>query len=219
MSAVPELTCDHEEADTRLILYACHAANAGHPVVVVDSPDTDVAALMCAHASSINSWLLFKTGTRQALRCQHHYFSQISSKLGPSFCRALPGLHTLTGRDSTSAFVGRGKMNRGLGTCVMQPPAPQAIMKFINCGCKRDCSTNQCSFMCNKMPCTDVCNCRDSCTNHVADDAAQERGTYCLVVTLGKVKLSTILLKKCETQGQTNTQIPKFMSSQPHITP
>ena len=37
--------CDHEEADTRLMLHAAHAANCGHETIVIKSPDTDVFVL------------------------------------------------------------------------------------------------------------------------------------------------------------------------------
>ncbi|CAB3999752.1 Hypothetical predicted protein [Paramuricea clavata] len=35
--------CDHEEADTRLMLHAAHAANCGHQTIIIKSPDTDVS--------------------------------------------------------------------------------------------------------------------------------------------------------------------------------
>ena len=61
---VPALACDHEEADTRLLLHANHAAHSGYQAIVVDSPDTDVAVLMCHHASALSSALFFRTGTK-----------------------------------------------------------------------------------------------------------------------------------------------------------
>ena len=33
----------------------------------------------------------------------------IGQSLGEDVCKALPGMHALTERDSTSAFVGKGK--------------------------------------------------------------------------------------------------------------
>ena len=45
VSPVPELFSNHEEADTRLILHAQHAALAGITQVIVKSPDTDVAVI------------------------------------------------------------------------------------------------------------------------------------------------------------------------------
>ena len=42
---VPELECDHEEADTRMLLHARHAGGT----CVIHSDDTDVFVLMLAH--------------------------------------------------------------------------------------------------------------------------------------------------------------------------
>ena len=77
------------------------------PVVVIESPDTDMAVHLCAHATAISCRLMFKAGTGKKARFVD--ISAISSKLRPAFCEALPGLHAVTGCDSTSAFVGRGK--------------------------------------------------------------------------------------------------------------
>ena len=49
----PNLRSDHEEADTRLLLHAKHAA-ATHPRIVIQSPDTDVAVLSVAHFLDLN---------------------------------------------------------------------------------------------------------------------------------------------------------------------
>ena len=42
---VQELECSHEEADTKILLHAQHAAEAGHRTVSIRSPDTDVAII------------------------------------------------------------------------------------------------------------------------------------------------------------------------------
>ena len=44
----PLLCCDHEEANTRLLLHAKHASQT-HRRIVIQSPDTDVAVLCLAH--------------------------------------------------------------------------------------------------------------------------------------------------------------------------
>ena len=105
--AVPELTCTHEEADTRLLLHASHASNAGYADVVIKSPDTDVAVLACHFSWDIQATLFFRTGTKNRKRTIH--INQIAAKQGRAVCQALPALHALTGCDSTSAFKGRGK--------------------------------------------------------------------------------------------------------------
>ena len=45
---VEQLTCSHEEADTRLVLHASHASSGGYSTIVIHSPDTDVAILALA---------------------------------------------------------------------------------------------------------------------------------------------------------------------------
>ena len=37
--------CDHEEANTRMMLHAAHTANCGHHTIIIKSPDTDVFIL------------------------------------------------------------------------------------------------------------------------------------------------------------------------------
>ena len=105
--AVPALESSHEEADTRLILHAAHAGNSGYSHVIIKSPDTDVAVLAAAHCAQINGTVLFLTGTKQ--RRRYVNISKVSAALGQNVCHALPGFHSLTGCDSVSAFVGKGK--------------------------------------------------------------------------------------------------------------
>ena len=58
------LHSDHEEANTRLLLHAKHAAS-DYPWIVVQSPDTDVIVLCCSHFSSLGcEELWFQTGVR-----------------------------------------------------------------------------------------------------------------------------------------------------------
>jgi len=57
--------CSHEEADTRLILHAHHAALNGFRSIVIKSVDTEVAVLAIANYSKIGCselWLAFGTG-------------------------------------------------------------------------------------------------------------------------------------------------------------
>lgn len=104
---VPELTCNHEEADTRLLLHAHHAASNGYNTVIIRSPDTDVALLAAALLPDISAHILFRTGTKQ--RTRFIDINAVAAKLGREVCSALPGLHAFTGSDTTSAFVGKGK--------------------------------------------------------------------------------------------------------------
>ena len=102
-----ELRSDHEEADTRMMLHALHASQ-DHDRVVIQSPDTDVAILAIYSFGSLHCpELWFRTGTKDKLR--YLPLHTIANNLGPSMCAALPGFHSLTGCDSTSALSGIGK--------------------------------------------------------------------------------------------------------------
>ena len=103
----PNLRSDHEEADTRLLLHAKHAATT-HPRIVIQSPDTDVAVLSVAHFEDLccqELWL--KTGIND--RQRYIPVHTIQSSQGRPLCKRLLPFHVLTGCDSTSAFSGIGK--------------------------------------------------------------------------------------------------------------
>ena len=103
----PNLRSDHEEADTRLLLHAKHAATT-HPRIVIHSPDTDVAVLSVAHFEDLCCQeLWFKTGIKD--RQSYIPVHTIQSSLDPPLCKCLLPFHALTGCTSTSAFSGIGK--------------------------------------------------------------------------------------------------------------
>ena len=57
------LSSNHEEADTRIILHAIHAADNGATTIVVRSPDTDVLVLLLHHRPAIHDRrIFFQTG-------------------------------------------------------------------------------------------------------------------------------------------------------------
>ena len=65
---IEELRCDHEEADTRMLLHAKLSANPDTSMVI-QSPDTDVLVLSVSHFSSIASKeLWFRTSVKDRLR-------------------------------------------------------------------------------------------------------------------------------------------------------
>ena len=97
-----ELFCDHEEADTRLLLHSSHASRA-FKRSVIQSPDTNVAARCTAHFEKLlceEMW--FKTGVHDKLRFIPIH--QVCQKLGQTVCSAVLGFHALTGCDSVSSF-------------------------------------------------------------------------------------------------------------------
>ena len=65
---VYSLRSNHEEADTRLILHANHAAETCDKVII-NSPDTDVLILAIAMKQQIEKEIFFLTGTGHRRRC------------------------------------------------------------------------------------------------------------------------------------------------------
>ena len=71
------------------------------------SSDTDVEAL-AVHFQKANAGRIYTlSGTSRRLR--YVDVRAIAEELGDEICDALQGLHTFTGCDSASAFVGKGK--------------------------------------------------------------------------------------------------------------
>ena len=105
VSPCPELYCDHEEADTRLLLHAKHAAESNSSVII-RSPDTDVAIIALSLLDSLPCPVFFMTGKGRKSRMID--LLKVASSLNVS-PQCLVGLHTFTGCDSTSSFYGKGK--------------------------------------------------------------------------------------------------------------
>ena len=106
-SNVTQLASCQEEADTRMLLHAGHASSNGATVVVVKSPDTDVAVIGLWASGDLSCRLLLQTGTGQQRKLVD--LSALRQLLGSNVCSALPGLHAFTGCDSVSSFSRRGK--------------------------------------------------------------------------------------------------------------
>ena len=104
---VTALKADHEEADTRMILHASHAADS-YDNVVIRSADTDVFILGIASAHKLKAQLFMHAGPWSDSRTIP--LSSIANELGNDVCDALIGLHCFTGCDSVSAVKGKGKV-------------------------------------------------------------------------------------------------------------
>lgn len=105
---VAELKSSQEEADTRLLLHALHAAQLGYKSVVITAEDTDVTVLCLGVRSNIQCHMYQKCGTKN--RTRYLDITKLSHALGDSVCDALMGMHAFTGCDTVSAFAGRGKV-------------------------------------------------------------------------------------------------------------
>ena len=100
--------CNHEEADTRIILHAAHCARLGHQKVAIRTVDTDVLVLAVAAFQFLQLqelWIAF--GTKHNLK--YIPVHSIAETLGDEKSKALPMFHALTGCDSVSAFSHKGK--------------------------------------------------------------------------------------------------------------
>ena len=91
---VPELQCDHEEADTRLLLHSKHAAEA-YDHIIVKTPDTDVFVLCVAMQNTIGKDVHMMTGTGNKFRLIN--IQAVLDSLGELLCTCLPGFHAFTG--------------------------------------------------------------------------------------------------------------------------
>ena len=104
--------CNHEEADTRIVVHVMHALTQGWKTVQVRTVDTDVIVvlvgvfhrkLQCQPFADI--WVAFGVGKTYKL----YSINAICNSLGASKSRALPMFHALSGCDTTSSFRGKGK--------------------------------------------------------------------------------------------------------------
>lgn len=75
--------CNDEEADTRIMLHAAHAADNGHKKIHIKTVDTDVVVLAVALARILNEetevWVFFCTGQTFRFLAAHEF----ARTLGP----------------------------------------------------------------------------------------------------------------------------------------
>jgi hypothetical protein len=105
--------CNHEEADTRIAVHLLHAARDNiNKNILVKTVDTDVVVILVAAFrkvlfinNKVSIWVEFGMGKT----VRHLHIKSIYHKLGENKSRSLPTFHALTGCDSTSNFLVRGK--------------------------------------------------------------------------------------------------------------
>ena len=107
--------CNHEEADTRMLLHVAHASKHGHQKVSLRTVDTDVVVLAVAQFQNnylqlSELWIEFGTGKHYRFIPAH----SVALSMGPERASALPFFHAFTGCDTTSAFCGIGKKQLGM---------------------------------------------------------------------------------------------------------
>ena len=89
--------CDHEEADTRLLVHLLDALHNGYTIGKFHQLIT-----LC---EDVNIWVAFGKGKNFT----YHHINAMYEDLGREKSLALPVFHSFTGCDTTSAFFGRGK--------------------------------------------------------------------------------------------------------------
>jgi len=104
---VRELDSSHEEADTRVLLHASHAARSGFKSVVIVAEDTDILVLLLAFNAHISTRLCMRLSSKGRIRL--FSIDTIEARIGLNG-NSLLGLHAFTGCDSVSAFSGMGKI-------------------------------------------------------------------------------------------------------------
>ncbi len=104
-------SCDHEEADTRLLVHLQDALLNDCTNCLVRTVDTDVVVLigkfhhLITLCQEVSIWVAFGTGKNFT----YHHINAIYENLGREKSLALPVFHSFTGCDTTSTFFGRGK--------------------------------------------------------------------------------------------------------------
>ena len=99
--------CPQEEADTRMMLHLCHAADQGHTKAYLRTVDSDVVVLsIFFHSLGLSElWIGFGSGKTYKDIPIHH----IAEMLGMQRCQALLFCHAFTGCDVVSSMMGIGK--------------------------------------------------------------------------------------------------------------
>lgn len=104
--------CNHEEADTRIVVHAVHAVEQGAKVIQVRTVDKDVIVNLVrvfhdlvVTCPLVRIWVAFGMGKNY----RFFHINAICASLDEPMSRALSVFHAFSGCDTTSAFSGKGK--------------------------------------------------------------------------------------------------------------
>ena len=105
--ALPELTSDHEEADTKLVAFLRASQLPPGSTAMIRSPsgDIDIITLSFCHDFS-DTQILIDNGSGK----NRKIIDVTSSGLSPDQRRALLGMHAFSGNDYVSSFFRKGKL-------------------------------------------------------------------------------------------------------------
>lgn len=113
--SIPEVhlnPCNHEEADTRIVIHVQDAVQRGATNILVRTVDTDVVIILISCFSiliNIQPSLQIVVAFGMGRSFQTLSVNTIYNNLGEHKSRALPFFHAFSGCDTTSAFHGVGK--------------------------------------------------------------------------------------------------------------
>ena len=103
---MPTLSCQHEEADSRIIWHALYACtDMQKPNIVVRSTDTDGFILLLFHQKHIEGRIWMDAGISSNNTRRYIDINNIADTLGTELCDALPAFHAFTGCDYTASFL------------------------------------------------------------------------------------------------------------------
>ncbi|KAJ8383302.1 hypothetical protein AAFF_G00222380 [Aldrovandia affinis] len=157
---VASLQSNQEEADTRMILNAAHAAEEGYSAVVVTADDTDMLLLCLAFYADISCPLFQNCGTKNRV-------SVGSSSLASCHHASLQEhLHILSPVEHGWARNDDGQLTVEW----MRSPAPEAVLQLLSCNCSRRCKLLECQCMSSGLKCTNLCKLQ------TCDNQPQEEG-------------------------------------------
>lgn len=116
LNELQELKCNHDEADTRLILHMLYEFQVHHcNNVLVKSVDTDVLILLIYYCSSYLKNQILEEQCSLYMELGHGNkkkiisISDIVQRLDDQVCKCLLPLHVITGCDTTNSFFKIGK--------------------------------------------------------------------------------------------------------------
>ena len=126
--------CDHEEADTRMMVHLKDCLSNGFKYICIISSDTDVLMILLGVFHKLQADYIFddivvtgKTRNDTGSIC----IKALAERLGQRMCQALPFLHAFTGCDTTSAFRGLSK-KKGYDVLKKFSPALPIFGSFFN---------------------------------------------------------------------------------------
>ena len=126
--------CDHEEADTRIVVHLKDALVKGYTYIQIVCADTDILIILLGIYHRLQSQHSIRdvvyeipTSKKDAIKVG---LAGLTKRLGQAKCQGLPFLHSLTGCDTTSAFKGLGK-KKGYDIFNSYPAAVTAFGSFF----------------------------------------------------------------------------------------